>query len=41
MQGIKEWRDDYELFPDELESPAEICFDIVNNKIVRVYRITP
>ena len=31
MQGIKEWRDDYELFPDELESPAEICFDIVNN----------
>lgn len=41
VQGINEWRNDYELFPDELESPAEICFDIVNDKIVRVYRIVP
>ncbi len=40
MEDIREWREAYETIPDDVESPVGIYFDIVEEKVVRVYTIT-
>ncbi len=40
MKYVKEWRNAYETSPDDVESPASINFDIVDDEVVRVYRAT-
>lgn len=40
MKDVKAWREAYETSPDDVESPVGIYFDIVDDKVVRVYTTT-
>lgn len=37
MREVNEWREAYKINPDNVKSPTAIYFDIVDNKVVRVY----
>lgn len=41
MKQVESWRKEYETYPDYLESPVGIFFDIVDDEVVRVYTTTP